>query len=284
MLIAKIQFSPWDKVYNFNPRDLDLKIGDKVVIKTELGLDIGRVMGFFEKDDKNATEDQEGSIKYKEGEEEKIIKPILRRATPEDIEKVNENNKEEAIYHCKEAAERKGLEIKIVDVAFSLDGVRLTIAFLSENRIDFRDLVKDLGRHFNRSIRMQQIGTRDEAKFMGDHGHCGRSLCCREFLGDFTSITSNMSELQQCGQRGSDRVSGACGRLMCCLSYEQKGYEELKTKIPPVGTKVNVDGKKGVIIGYHTLKQTVDVQYPPEKPGEKGIIVEVDLNRKKKEG
>ena len=145
----------------------------------------------------------------------------------------------------------------------------------------FRDLVKDLSRKYGKSIRLHQIGIRDEARLSGDCGHCGRQLCCAGFLHDLNSITSDMAEVQQCVHRGSDRISGACGRLMCCLAYEAEGYRELATKMPPLGAKVNVDGKKGVILGHHTLKQTVDVEFAGDKEGGR-IRVEVDLNRHKK--
>jgi len=183
---------------------------------------------------------------------------------------------------CKKMASKHKLPMKLVDVHYSFDGSRLTFAFIADGRIDFRDLVKDLTRHFSRTIRLQQIGIRDEAKLIGDYGHCGRPLCCGRFLKDLTSISSEMAEIQQVAHRGSERISGICGRLMCCLAYEENGYEELAKKLPAIGTRVDVDGKKGVIVGHHVLKQSVDVKFPGEN-GEKGsTVAEVDLNRSKK--
>jgi cell fate regulator YaaT (PSP1 superfamily) len=143
-----------------------------------------------------------------------------------------------------------------------------------------------LTRHFNKSIRLHQVGIRDEAKISGDCGHCGRQLCCKKFLKDLVSITSEMAEVQQCVHRGSDRLSGICGRLMCCLAYEEEGYREMFEKMPAIGAKVNVDGRRGLVVGHHMLKQTVDVEFDAEKGesvnGSDKVVVEVDLNRNKK--
>ena len=271
MKVAQIQFSSWNKIYNFDLGDFALIIDDSVVVKTEVGTEIGKVVGFKELDDNEIN---------KLGE----IKPILRKATASDLEKVyDEKQKKEALGYCKKVVDKLELSMKLVDVNSSFDGASLTFAFIADGRVDFRELVKDLTRHFKRSIRLQQIGIRDEAKVYGDYGHCGKPLCCKRFLKDLSSITSDMAEVQQIAHRGSERISGICGRLMCCLAYEQCGYKESAEKLPKIGTKVDVDGKKGVIIGHHVLKQSVDVEFPPEN-GDKGRnIVEVDLNRNKKQ-
>src|SRR3989339_347796 len=214
MQIAQIQFSSWDKVYNFSfSDDLNVEINDSVVVKTELGMEIGVVVCILS---------------------EKEIK---------------------------EAKDKFNLSMKFIGVHFSFDGSRITFAFIADGRVDFRELVKELTRHFGRTIRLQQIGIGDEAKIMGDYGHCGKELCCRGHLKNLCSITSEMAEIQQCAHRGSERISGICGRLMCCLAYDQCGYEQLSQKLPPMGIKVNVDGKRGVIVGHHILKQSVDVQF-----------------------
>ncbi|NIA18303.1 MAG: hypothetical protein GWO79_00245 [Actinobacteria bacterium] len=284
MSIVKIQFTPWDKVYYFDSNNLDLSKGDKVVVKTEMGVEIGEVVGLKDGSGKEGgcgCPKKEGCGKCKS--ESREIKPVLRVVNSADMEKVAKKEEiAEAMKFCKTLIKKYKLSMKLVDVHFAYDGSRATFAFIAESRIDFRELVKDLTRHFNRSIRMQQIGIRDEAKMVGDYGHCGKPLCCRGFLNDLVPITSEMAEVQQCAHRGSDRISGICGRLMCCLSYENLGYEELAKKMPPIGTKVNVDGKKGVIIGHHTLKQSVNVKFNPEKKDERPIIAEVDLNRDKK--
>lgn len=307
MKIVQIQFSPWDKIYNFGSNNIDLAKRDYVVVKTELGTEIGRVVGFKEMDESeikdieedtnedsnntNKEDEDKGENKLRAGKKnvkknkpevvKNKLKPIIRKASLVDLEKiVKEEDKKKAIEYCKKMIDKHELRMKLVDVHFSFDGSRLTFAFIADGRIDFRELVKDLTRHFSRTIRLHQIGIRDEAKIMGDYGHCGRKLCCKGFLNDLSSITSEMAERQQVVHRGSERISGICGRLMCCLAYEEKGYEELAKRLPPIGTKVNVDGKRGVVIGHHTLKQSVNVEFPGEN-GEDRSIVEVDLNRKK---
>ncbi len=275
MKVAQIQFIPWDKAYDFSLNDLDLKVGDYVIVETEVGTEMGKILNFKE------TENSEGED----------IKPILRKALATDLDKLPDyKEKIEAIRACREMVLKHELEMKVVDVHFSFDDSRVTFAFIADGRIDFRELVKDLTRHFNRTIRLHQIGIRDEAKLNGDFGHCGRELCCRKFLDDLVSITSEMAENQQCVHRGSDRISGICGRLMCCLAYEEEGYKKLSSKMPPLGSKVSVDGRKGVVVGHHILKQTVDVEFAAEKGelaagaagnGSGKIVLEVDLNRHK---
>ncbi|MDD5290942.1 MAG: regulatory iron-sulfur-containing complex subunit RicT [Patescibacteria group bacterium] len=286
MKMVQVQFAPWDKIYNFDQADLTLVLGDNVIVKTDLGMEIGKVVGFAEAEETELVDekipDKESGEEEKNQETKKAIKPIIRKATPLDLGKrASSKDKEEALEYCRKMVEKNQLEMKLVDVNFSFDGSKVTFAFIADGRVDFRELVKDLTRHFNKTIRLYQIGIRDEAKIKGDYGPCGRQLCCKRFLGDLASITSEMAEVQQVVHRGSERISGMCGRLMCCLAFEEKGYEELAKNMPPLGTKVNVDGKRGTVVGHHILKQSVRVQFPGEK-GEEGGIVEVDLNRNKK--
>jgi cell fate regulator YaaT (PSP1 superfamily) len=271
MKVAQIQFVSWDKKYNFKPGDLDLKIGDKVLVETEFGQEIGGVFDF-----KELSEEDLKRI----GEE---IKPVLKIATEEDLSKlISEEEKEEALDYCSQLIKRYELPMKLVDVHFSLDRNRVNFAFYSDNRVDFRSLVKDLSTHFKGIIRLTQIGSRDEAKVTGDFGHCGRELCCKSHMKDFFSISSDMADAQQVAHRGSERVSGMCGKLMCCLSYEYEGYVDLSKNLPPVGTRVNVDGRRGEVVGHHILKQSVDVLFRGDKEGEQNVVVEVDINRHKK--
>jgi len=221
-----------------------------------------------------------------EGVEEKKtvqreIKPILRIANQSDFEKLpSKKEKEGAFEFCRQAIIRRDLPMKLVDVVFSFTGNRLNFAFIADGRVDFRDLVKELTAHFGKQIRLTQIGIRDEARLSGDYGHCGRPLCCKKFIKDFSSISSEMAEAQQVVHRGSDRISGCCGRLMCCLQYEYKGYKEMAERMPAIGQKVNVDGKKGIVLSLHVLKQSVSVEFRDQKEGR--MVVEVDLNRHKK--
>lgn len=281
MRVVQIKFAPWDKEYSFNPGKLTLVMGDYVIVKTDLGKEIGQVVDFGEVDETDAQE-TEITGEDKDKDEKREIKSIIRKTTSLDLKNLpSPKEKKEALDYCKKMIDKHDLAMKLVDVIFSFDNSKMTFAFIADGRIDFRELVKDLARHFNRTIRLYQIGIRDEAKLKGDCGPCGQSLCCRRFLKGLTSITSEMAECQQVVHRGSERISGMCGRLMCCLSYENKGYQELTEKMPPIGAKVNVDGKKGEVISQYVLKQSVKVKFVG-KDGESDTIVEVDLNREKK--
>lgn len=272
MLIAKVQFAPWDKFYNFSLGGLELVPGDYVIVETELGTELGKIISILP---------IAKNIEAKAGERE--IKPILRKAGYDDVARLPDANKKaEVLDTCQNIILRQKLSMKLVDVHFSYEGNRMNFAFISEGRVDFRELVKELAAQFNVNIRLTQIGTRDEAKITGDCGPCGKGLCCRGALTEFSSITSEMAEAQQVVNRGSERISGMCGRLMCCLAYEYEGYKELAGKLPPIGTKVNVDGVRGTVVGQHILKQVVDVKIPAAKEDERDAIIQVDINRKKK--
>lgn len=269
MRVVQVQFSSWDKKYNFDTGEVEVKIGDQVIVKTELGFELGKVMGYLETPD---TEDEETAPE---------IKKIIRKAGPADLKKLpDEQQKKKDFAYCKKVIDKYQLPMKLVDVRYSFDESRITFPFIADSRIDFRELVKDLTKYFNRTIRLQQIGIRDEARFCGDFGHCGRSLCCVRFLGGLNSITSEMAELQQCVHRGSERISGVCGRLMCCLAYEEDGYKELAEKLPPLDSQVKVEGRPGRIVARHILKQTVKVLLT-EGNGEAGGVVEVEAGKVK---
>lgn len=283
MLIAQIQFAPWDKVYNFSVGGLELSVGDYVIVDTELGRELGKVTSIFKDESQKNIVSSEADKASSGAAKEREIKPILRKAEYDDLAALpNAETKNAALDFCREMIVKHNLPMKLVDVHYSFEGNRMNFAFIADGRIDFRELVKDLAAHFNVNIRLTQIGTRDEAKITGDCGPCGRGLCCRNFLDEFSSITSEMAEAQQVVHRGSERISGMCGRLMCCLSYEYEGYKDLAGQLPPIGTKVNVDGTRGVIVGHHLLKQTVDVRVAATRPDERDVTIEVDVNRHKK--
>ena len=284
MKVAQVQFASWDKKYNFDPAGLDLEIGDQVIVKTELGMELGKVTGFADApdsaDDAEITAETTAVAAEKPGRTE--IKKIIRKAVAADLEKMpNARQLKEDFAYCKQIIEKYQLPMKLVEVRYSFDDSRMTFPFIADSRVDFRELVKDLTKHFGRSIRLQQIGIRDEARYCGDFGHCGRPLCCGRFLGELNSITSEMAELQQCAHRGSERISGVCGRLMCCLSFEEAGYKKLAEKLPPLDSEVKVDGKKGRVVAHHILKQTVSVRVY-ENNGEAAAIVEVEASKVKK--
>lgn len=273
MKIAQIQFTPWDKVYNFSAESISVKLHDYVIVETELGEEFGKIVRL---DERELLADELSGA-------EKALKPIKRLASLSDLSKIaSPEKKQSALDVCRDLVIKRELDIKLVDVSFSFSGNRLNFAFVADGRVDFRDLVKDLTSHFNAQIRLTQIGTRDEARFSGDCGPCGRILCCRGHVREFFSITSDMAEAQQVVHRGSERISGMCGRLMCCLSFEYEGYKDMVGKLPPIGTKVNVDGVRGVVLGHHILKQSVDVKFPGTKEGERDFVLEVDINRHQK--
>lgn len=247
--IVEIQFNPWDKIYNFDPEDIQLLVGDQAVVKTDLGMELGKVVGF------KSLEDEELKA-YDE------LKPILRKATTGDLEKFQQINEKspEAVEFCKKMIAKHSLPMKLIDVRFSFDGGRITFAFIADGRVDFRSLVKDLTRYFQKSVRLHQLGIRDEARMTGDIGPCGRGLCCRNSLKALHSVTGDLAEIQQVAHRGSDRISGSCGRLMCCLTYEKENYEELSKNLPPSGVEVSTSKGKGLVTNRHILKQVVDVR------------------------
>lgn len=261
MKIAEIQFSPWDKLYSFSLADtLEASVGDFVIVDTDLGKEIGKIVSFSE-EKKNKQE----------------LKAVLSLASLAEAEQVYDKDKRrQAIEKCQLAITRHNLRMKLIDARFSFGANRLTFAFTSENRVDFRELVKDLTAEFNLNIRLFQIGSRDQARFQGDCGPCGLKLCCQSFLQDFSSVSSEMAEAQQVAHRGSDRISGMCGRLMCCLTFEYEGYKQLGDELAPLGTKVKVQGKIGTVIGRHLLTKILDVRIASERSGERDMIIQLD--------
>jgi cell fate regulator YaaT (PSP1 superfamily) len=280
MNFALVQITPWEKTKKVKYDQNGLRLGDKVIISNIDSHEIGIIIGFDDSEQNNFQSIANKSGDNNQPEEEDF--EIVRKANKEDLARIPDTAIGKEIFKdCQAQIKEHKLPMKLVDMNFSFDGSRITFAFIADGRVDFRNLVKDLSKKFGKSIRLHQVGIRDEAKISGDFGHCGRELCCKSFLADLASITSEMAEIQQCVHRGSDRISGACGRLMCCLAYEESGYKALAAKMPPIGAKVSVDGKKGVVISHHTLKQTVNVQFDGEKDGGK-VILEIDLNRNKK--
>jgi cell fate regulator YaaT (PSP1 superfamily) len=248
---VEIKLYPWEQLLFQENLDIDLKIGDQVLVRTELGTESGSVIGF--------TEMEEDKIERKE------LK-ILRKLTLEDIKKIEmaEKQKLEVAETCRNIVKKYNLPMKIVDCYFSFDGGRIVFSFVADGRIDFRNLVKDLTRKFQKSIRLQQIGMRDEAKKVGGVGPCGREVCCKGFLKNLGNITTDLSRDQQIAHRGSDRISGVCGRLMCCLAYEEEMYQELAKNLPPLESEIKTQRGRGRVIKWHILKQTVDVQFDGE--------------------
>lgn len=290
--IAQVQFHIWDKTYDFSIGDLDIKIGDEVLVKTEIGPEAGKVAGLREdNEDKydliitdewenNSFEPQTNENESHENDLKQRLMSIVRKLNSEDSKIIAENQKQKpvAMEYCENVIKRMGLEMKLVDARISFDGKRITFAFLADGRIDFRELVKEMTRHFQKSVRMQQLGARDEAKINGNFAHCGQELCCRKFLKTLGGVNSDLATNQQVAHRGSERLSGACGRLICCLRYENDDYVELAKNMPEIGSEIKTVAGKGKVIGWHTLKQTVDVKIGDD---DKGTIIEVEVRKKK---
>ncbi|MBU1132533.1 stage 0 sporulation protein [Patescibacteria group bacterium] len=264
MKAVEIQFHPWDKIYNFTFDDLELVVGDYVIVDTKIGTEIGRVVKSVELDEAALAQLPEQ------------IKPITRKATKEDLEHALEQKKSKSkvFNECRALIKKHNLPIKLVDVHFAFDDSRITFAFIAEGRVDFRDLLKDLNKNYKKNIRLQQIGIRDEIKISGDIGCCGRSLCCQSFYKELGNVTSDLAELQQVSHRGSERLSGVCGRLKCCLTYEKAVYEDCAEKLPMVGDTIRTPNGKGEVIGWHVLKKSVDVLLDDRE-----TIVEVQIEK-----
>lgn len=269
MIVAGVRFHNQDKNYDFDAAGLDLALGDIVIVETEIGIESGEVASIEKRSE--------------DGGDTELLKPVLRVATTTDLDKIKKYEKkvEEAVAFCRESADKLGLEMKLVDAHFAFDGSRITFYFTADSRIDFRELVKGLTRNYQKSVRIQQIGSRDAAAKIGDYGICGRKLCCAKFLKEFESITIDTARVQQMEHRGSDRLSGCCGRLMCCLAYEAKTYKELTVGIPEMGEEVMTKSGQGRVISRNILKQEVQVRLNDEDKRENFNISEIKWKNKK---
>jgi len=270
MKLPLIEFTAWERSQAKNPENLPLKLGDLVIVETEFGQEAGKIVAWEESADADISN---------------VNKSVERFATRDDQDSLDANNrdKEKAIDYCRTTAKRYGLEMKFVDAHYSFDDQRLSFAFIAEGRVDFRELVKELSRHFQKNIRLHQLGVRDEAKMTGDVGCCGLRQCCQTHLKKLGNVTSEFAEHQQVVHRGSDRLSGICGRLKCCLAYEESYYGELIAKLPAVGTRVKTKHGRGEVIGWQVLRGSVNVRIDPEKEGDKPLIVEVPIIKKEEE-
>lgn len=230
--IIGVRFKSVGKIYYFSPGNLKLSVGQKVIVETVRGIECGEVV-------------MENRI-IDDGELTSPLKTVIRAATPKDLDTVKENRKkeQEAAVICQEKIDAHKLDMKLVDVECTFDNNKLLFYFTSENRVDFRELVKDLAAVFRTRIELRQIGVRDEAKMLGGLGICGRPFCCKSFLGEFQPVSIKMAKEQGLSLNPT-KISGTCGRLMCCLKYEQDSYEELLKTTPKVNAYVETPTGKG---------------------------------------
>jgi len=244
----------WNDHKDFSS-DLALKKGDEVVLELGFGKHLGVVEGVLKEKSCNGCSKDEGSI--------------LRKATAAEKRKakLDEKKKEEIVTKCRELIKKYKLPMKLVGVDITVDGGGIVFGFTAEERVDFRQLVRDLASLFQKSVRLQQIGSRDEAKITGGVGPCGRKLCCTSLNGSLRSISTEMARLQQISHRGNERLSGCCNRLMCCLAFEQESYENLKEGMPEIGEEVDTALGKGKIESVRILTQEAGIKLI-EKPEE----------------
>lgn len=248
MKIALIQFREVGKKYYFSiPKHIDLAIGELVVVETTEGLEIGEVYSFKNEE---------------EIEIMQALKPVVRIANSQDIEKNIENEylENNITINTQALANELNLEMKILDAEYTLDNQKLTIYFEAEGRIDFRELLKDLNANYSARIELRQIGPRDVAKKIGGIGPCGLILCCQSFIGEFEPITIKMAKNQSVSLN-HQKISGLCGKLLCCLKYEDDLYTELKRNMPDLYSKIKTDKGEGKVIDINLLRRMVKVQY-----------------------
>lgn len=245
--VIGVRFRNAGKIYYFSPGKLEIKSGDHVIVETARGVEYGHVV-----------------LGNREVDESKVVQPlksVIRMVTKEDeIREENNRKKEkEAFKICQEKIRKHNLEMKLIDVEYTFDNNKILFYFTADGRIDFRELVKNLASVFKTRIELRQVGVRDETKIVGGIGICGRPLCCHSYLSEFIPVSIKMAKEQNLSLNPT-KISGVCGRLMCCLKNEEETYEYLNSKLPNIGDYVNTDdGLKGEVHSVNVLRQTVKV-------------------------
>ncbi|MCX7884061.1 MAG: stage 0 sporulation family protein [Caloramator sp.] len=245
--VVGIRFKKAGKIYYFDPDIYELKIGDFVIVETARGLEFGEVV-----------------IGPRQVDDSSIVVPlkkVIRIADDEDKQKNLENKakEREAFSICLKKIEEHELPMKLIDVEYTFDNNKIIFYFVADGRIDFRELVKDLAAIFRTRIELRQIGVRDESKMIGGLGPCGRPMCCSTFLGDFEPVSIKMAKEQNLSLNPT-KISGVCGRLMCCLNYEQCTYECIRKKTPMVGSRVKTCDGEGEVVENNILREWVKVK------------------------
>lgn len=244
--VIGVRFRSAGKVYYFDPNNLEYIHGQHVIVETARGIEYGEVV-----------------IPNREVADELVVQPlkkVIRPATEEDIEttRLNKEKEAEAFRVCKEKIISHNLDMKLVDVEYTFDNNKVLFYFTSDDRVDFRELVKDLAAIFKTRIELRQIGVRDETKMCGGIGICGRGLCCNTFLSDFQPVSIKMAKEQNLSLNPI-KISGICGRLMCCLKYEEECYQEIKGRLPEVGDMVITPEGKGEVLSINLLREQIKV-------------------------
>jgi cell fate regulator YaaT (PSP1 superfamily) len=251
-IVVGIRFKKAGKIYYFDPGDLELTIGDGVIVETARGVEYGDVVT--------------GPLQVNESEVVAPLKRVIRKATAEDYQQLAANKEKEsrAFQVCLEKIAAHKLPMKLVGVEQTFDGNKIIFYFTAEGRIDFRELVKDLAAVFRTRIELRQIGVRDEAKLVGGLGCCGRELCCATWLSDFASVSIRMAKEQNLSLNPT-KISGICGRLMCCLKYENESYEHAREEFPDTGSWVITPNGEGKVVGINIFKKSVSVELKESK-------------------
>ncbi|MBR5542870.1 MAG: stage 0 sporulation family protein [Oscillospiraceae bacterium] len=249
--IIGVRFREGGKVYSFDPDNITVKLGDSIVVETARGLELGTV-----------------SEEIHEIDESAIVSPLrkaVRLATEDDIKTASELREREkaAVVTCQEKIEAHELEMKVINAEYAFDGSKIIFYFTADGRIDFRNLVKDLASVFKTRIELRQIGVRDEAKMLGGLGICGRPFCCCSFLDDFQPVSIKMAKEQNLSLNQA-KISGTCGRLMCCLKYEQEAYEDLIKTTPRVGSEVITPQGVGTVADVSLISGKLRVKFEDE--------------------
>ena len=245
--VIGVRFRTAGKAYFFDPGDKNIKCGDHVIVETARGIEYGYVVL--------------GTREVEEGKVVQPLKPVIRMATEEDqaIEKRNKEKEKEAFQICLEKIKKRELDMKLIDAEYTFDNNKVLFYFTADGRVDFRELVKDLASVFKTRIELRQVGVRDETKIMGGIGICGRPLCCHTYLSEFAPVSIKMAKEQNLSLNPT-KISGVCGRLMCCLKNEEETYQVLNSKLPGVGDFVTTaDGFKGEVHSVNVLRQLVKV-------------------------
>lgn len=258
--VVGIKFKDAGKLYYFSPGENKVELGDNVIVETARGLEFGKVTM--------------AETEVKESELVAPLKNIIRIANEKDKKKHAENlaKKEEAMRLCQEKIDAHNLEMKLIDVEYTFDNSKVVFYFTADGRVDFRELVKDLAAVFRMRIELRQIGVRDEAKMMGGVGNCGRGLCCNTWLSDFEPVSIKMAKVQNLSLNPS-KISGICGRLMCCLKFENDVYTHMKKGMPTVGEKIKTPDGMAVVTDVNILENIIKTR----------LIIEDGKNNEKEE-